>query len=147
MITFTKKKGGVLMETLSRSVTAVCLKREEAVSEIQRLHNKGYRQSEISVYSNLQRAKTLERLMGIEIENLQVHDIEEDQSWWESFKTGFLSGSESDDFTQSETVSTLTSLNNDSFSKPLDCLNHYEKELAEGKLVIVVDNYGSHAYI
>lgn len=135
------------METLNRSVTAVCLKREEAVSEIQRLHNQGYRQSEISVYSNSDRAKTLERLMGIEIKDLQVHNIEQNQSWWESFKTSFLSGSHSDDFTQSETVPTFTSLNNDSFAKPLDCLNHYEQELADGKLVIVVDNYGSHSHV
>lgn len=135
------------MVTISRSVTAVCVKREDAVSEIIRLLNKGYQQSDINVYSNSNRAKALGRLMGIEIQDLEIPETIDNQNWWDSFKTSFLNQKqlESIDNAESSTVATLTSLNNGARAKSIDCLNSYEKELASGKLVIVVDNYGSHS--
>lgn len=135
------------MVTISRSVTAVCVKREDSVSEIIRLLNKGYQQSDINVYSNSNRAKALGRLMGIEIQDLEIPETIDNQNWWDSFKTSFLNQKqlESIDNAESSTVATLTSLNNGARAKSIDCLNSYEKELASGKLVIVVDNYGSHS--
>ena len=133
------------METINRSVTTACMKREDAVTEIIRLYNKGYRHSEISVYSNSDRAKAIGRLMGIEVEDLEVPAVEDEQRWWQSFKTAFLSDTQAH-HSEMETPMSLAALNNGLRAKPIDCLNPYEKELASGKLVIVVDNYGSHTY-
>ena len=136
------------MNNLERTVTAVLMKREDAVSEIQRLHNQGYRQSEISVYSNPERAKTVERLMGIEVENVDVHYVEEDTSWWESIKHSFrFFVYETDDGNDRiRSVDESTSHQDNSQQQTTDLLSPYEKDLASGKLVIVVDNYGSHSH-
>ena len=136
------------MNNLERTVMAVLMKREDAVSEIQRLHNQGYRQSEISVYSNPERAKNVERLMGIEVENVDVHYVEEDTSWWESIKHSFrFFVYETDDGNDRiRSVDESTSHQDNSQQQTTDLLSPYEKDLASGKLVIVVDNYGSHSH-
>lgn len=136
------------MNNLERTVTAVLMKREDAVSEIQRLHNQGYRQSEISVYSNPERAKTVEHLMGIEVENVDVHHVEEDTTWWESIKHSFRffvyeTGDGND---RIRSVDESTSHQDNSQLQTTDLLSPYEKDLASGKLVIVVDKYGSHSH-
>ena len=134
------------MNNLERTVTAVLMKREDAVSEIQRLHNQGYRQFEISVYSNPERAKTVERLMGIEVENVDIHYVAEDTSWWESIKHSFrFFVYETDDGADHVRLVDETNRHLDN-SQTIDLLSPYKKDLASGKLVIVVDNYGSHSH-
>lgn len=136
------------MNNLERTVTAVLMKREDAVSEIQRLHNQGYRQSEISVYSNPERAKTVEWLMGIDVENVDVHYVEEDTTWWESIKHlfRFFVYETEDENDRIRSVDESTSHPDNSQLQTTDLLSPYEKDLASGKLVIVVDNYGSHSH-
>ena len=136
------------MNSLERTVTAVLMKREDAVSEIQRLHNQGYRQAEISVYSNPERAKTVERLMGIDEENVDVHYVEEDTTWWESIKHSFRFFIYETDKEKERVRSVDQSNHHENYSQEQtpDLLKPYEKDLASGMLVIVVDNYGSHSH-
>lgn len=136
------------MTNLNRTVTSVLMKREDAVTEIQRLHNQGYRQSEISVYSNPERAKTVERLMGIEVENVDVHYVGEDTTWWESIKDSFRFFVYETDNGKDRvrSVDEANSHLDNSQRQTPDLLIPYEKDLASGKLVIVVDNYGSHSH-
>lgn len=134
------------METTERKVIGVFMKREDAVAEIKRLHNKGYRQSDIRVYSNPERAQTVERLMGIDVKNVDVSHVEEDTSWWESIKHSFrffvYEDEDRDDRIRS--VEKTTPVDTASIKQMIACLKPYEQELAAGNLVIVVDHYGSY---
>lgn len=139
------------MDNSERTVVGVFMEREKAVREIQRLHNEGYKQSEISVYSNPERARTVERLMGIDVEDVDVSDVETDTSWWDTIKNSFrffvFDADEADNRVRAvddPKKERLAPLDDEAIRKTTGLLDPYRKDLAEGKLVIVVKDYGRH---
>lgn len=138
------------MENNSYTVIGTFLEREDAVREIQRLQNLGYTKSQINVYSNPKRAQTVERLMEIEVEGARTpqDEVEEDTSWWESIKDSFgFHAFHSEDGHQRLRIiegrkkEQASQLSNDDTTRTLDLLAPYTQDLADGKLVIVVENY------
>ena len=136
------------MENNNQKVIGTFLERDEAVREIQRLHNLGYTKSQINVYSNPERAQTVERLMEIEVEGAKVPQDEanEDTSWWESIKDSFgFHAFHSEDGHQRVRIiegrkkEESSQLPDEDMTRTLDLLAPYTQELADGKLVIVVD--------
>ncbi len=143
------------MENKKQTVIGAFLEREEAVREIQRLHNLGYAKSEINVYSNPERARTVERLMEIEVQGTAAdtsrrEDAQEDTSWWETIKDSFgFHAFHSEDGHQRVRIiegrkkEETSQLTEDEMAQTLELLEPYTQDLADGKLVIVVDNYGT----
>lgn len=140
------------MENTKRKVIGTFMEREEAVSEIQRLHNLGYTKSEINVYSSPERAQTVERLMEIEVEGADVsqEEMDEDTSWWETIKDSFgFHAFHSEDghhrvrIIEGRRKEDTRQLSETEMESTLELLEPYQQDLADGKLVIVVDNYGT----
>lgn len=139
------------MVQVKRTVVGVFMEREDAVREVQRLHNQGYKQSEVHIYSNPERARTVERLMGINVENVDVHHVDEDDSWWDTIKHSFkfyiYNADETDNRIRSLDNSNqkyLDPVTEEVVTDSMNLLEPYQKDLVQGKLVIAVDNYGSH---
>lgn len=138
------------MENKNRTVIGAFMERDQAVREIQRLHNLGYTKEEVNVYSSPERAQTVERLMGIEVEGAEVSEDEavEDTSWWDTIKGSFnLHAFHSEDghhyerIIEGEKREGIRPEPNRASSETLELLEPYQQDLADGKLVIVVDNY------
>ena len=140
------------MENNNRTVIGTFMERDEAVREIQRLHNLGYTKSEINVYSNPDRAQTVERLMEIEVQGTgpSQEKTDEDTSWWDSIKDSFgFHAFHSEDGHQMLRIiegrkeEKTTQLSDDERNQTLALLEPYTQDLTDGKLVIIVDNYGA----
>lgn len=141
------------MENKNQTVIGTFMERDEAVREIQRLHNLGYTKSEINVYSNPERAKTVERLIEIEVEGADVspEEAKEDNSWWETIKDSFnFHAFNSEDghqqlrIIEGQQKEGTRPSTDEELNRTLDILAPYTQDLADGKLVIVVDNYKNH---
>lgn len=138
-----------------RTVTGVFSDRMKAVNEIKRLENLDYTQEEIIVYTSPNRAKTVERILGIGVRDVEPINPNEDLSWWNSIKNSFTyfayEGEKEENKlrqikkpaqnTESEESSLLTEEKTRSY---IDFLKPYLKDINNDKLVIVVENYGRH---
>lgn len=151
--TETNDKEVINMENKDRTVIGTFMERDEAVSEIQRLHNLGYSKAEINVYSSPERAQDVERLMAIDVEGAEVVEDEavEDTSWWDTIKHSFnLHAFHSEDghhyerIIEGEKREDDRSASTEVSDETLELLEPYREDLANGKLVIMVDNYGKH---
>lgn len=140
-----------LVENNKSTVIGTFMERDQAVKEIQRLHNLGYTKAQINVYSNPERAQTVERLMEIEVEGAKVpqNDVDEDTSWWDSIKDSFsFHAFHSEDGHQRTRIiegrmREEESKHNNDMTQTVDLLAPYTQDLADGKLIIVVDNYNT----
>lgn len=144
------------MDYRRKKVTGVFEERMDAVNEIQRLNNLGYTQSEISVYTSPERSKTVERLMGISVEDIKLAKGKEDLSWWETIMNSFnfyaVGGDEANHRIRAIDSPDRTGLTPEAeeairggaSEEMRDFLTPYVEDIRDNKLVIVVDNYGKH---
>lgn len=141
------------MKNENKKVIGSFMARDEAVREIQRLHNLGYSKSEINVYSNPERAQTVERLIEIEVEGADVvqDEMSEDTSWWDTIKDSFgFHAFHSEDghqmirIIEGQQEENERKLSDEETDNILQLLKPYQEDLADGKLVIIVDDYGRH---
>lgn len=144
------------MEVNGKTVTGIFDERMDAVTEIQRLETLGYTKDQISVYTSAERAKTVERLMGIGVTDVDVADSsgEEDMSWWETIKNSFnfyaydgdeggtrIRSIDSPERTGGLTPEAEAAITGGTSTEMQEYLKPYADEIESGKLVIVVDNY------
>lgn len=136
------------MAKMERMVIGTFEERDDAIREIQRLHTAGYTAGEINVYANRERAQTVERMLGVEVEGVDVDEIDEDMSWWDSIKNAFSffvydadQGSHRIHPLDAADRSDLSPEMQDAMTHRHDVLEPYADDLAAGKLVIVVENY------
>lgn len=138
------------MENNKHTVIGTFFERDDAVREIQRLQNLGYTKSQINVYSSPERAQTVERLMEIEVEGAKAprNTADEDTSWWEAIKDSFSfhafhseDGHHRTRIIEGRMKEEASQLPDDEMTTTLDLLEPYTQDLADGKLVIVVENY------
>lgn len=144
------------MDYRTKKVVGVFKERMDAVNEIQRLDKLGYTQSEISVYTSPERAKTVEGLMGVNIEDIKVAQGDEDISWWETIMNSFnfyaIGGEETNNRIrsidnpdrQSLTPEAEDAIRGGASEEMREFLTPYADDIRNDKLVIVVDNYGRH---
>lgn len=137
------------MENNKHKVIGTFLERDDAVREIQRLQNLGYTKSQIHVYSNPERAQTVERLMEIEVEGTKVpqNETDEDTGWWDTIKDSFSfhafhseDGHHRTRIIEGRMKEEANQLKDDDIMQTLNLLAPYTQDLADGKLVIVVEN-------
>lgn len=137
------------MENNKHKVIGTFLERDDAVREIQRLQNLGYTKSQIHVYSNPERAQTVERLMEIEVEGTKVpqNETDEDTGWWDTIKDSFSfhafhseDGHHRTRIIEGRMKEEANQLTDDDIMQTLNLLTPYTQDLADGKLVIVVEN-------
>lgn len=138
------------MTEVERTVIGTVDRREDAVKEIQRLQEAGYSRSKINVYGNKDRARTVERLLGVEVEEPAAAELEEDEdlSWGETIKNSFNffvydpdQGDQRIRSVDSADRKELTPEAREAFTGTEELLDPYTKDIAAGKLVIIVDNY------
>lgn len=137
------------MENNKHKVIGTFLERDDAVREIQRLQNLGYTKSQIHVYSNPERAQTVERLMEIEVEGTKVpqNETDEDTGWWDTIKDSFSfhafhseDGHHRTRIIEGRMKEEANQLTDDDIMQTLNLLAPYTQDLADGKIVIVVEN-------
>lgn len=144
------------MDYRTKKVVGVYEDRMEAVNELQRLKELGYTQSDISVYTSPERAKTVEGLMGHKVEDVKVARGKEDMGWWETIMNSFnfysIGSDESNNRIRSIDYPDRTGLTPEaqeaiqggSTEEMRDFLTPYADDIRKDKLVIVVNNYGRH---
>lgn len=144
------------MDDTKRTVVGVFDERMDAVMEIQRLQNLGYSRDEINVYTSPERSKTVERLLGIGVTDVDTKHQEEDISWWETIKNSFnffaFDGDQGDKRIRSIddprrtglTLEAEASIRGGKNEGMVEFLAPYRSEIDNNKLVIVVHNYGRH---
>lgn len=129
--------------------------REEAVAEINRLRDLGYTQQSINVCGNSERARTVQELRGIEVEQVdtEANQNDEDMSWGETIKNSFNflvfdgdAGAQRIHTIDKADRTELSPEARNAMSGMTDLLEPYSEEIADGKLVIVVDNYTEHSH-
>lgn len=143
------------MENSDKQVFGPFDKRDAAVAEINRLRELGYSKDSINVYGNSERARTIQNLRGVDVEQTDGETIEndEDMSWWETIKNSFNfmvvdadQGNQRIRTIDAADRSELSPKAQESISGASNILEPYSEDIADGKIVIVVDDYGEHSH-
>lgn len=147
------------MKKNEKTVIGIFEERLDAVEELKRLQGLGYTQDQISVYTSPERSQTVARLMGLKVMDVDVEVTEQDEdiSWWETIKNSFnfytydgdeggnrIRSIDSPERTGGLTPEAEAAITGGASPEMQEYLKPYLAEIADNKLVIVVDNYGQH---
>ena len=147
------------MKKNEKTVIGIFEERLDAVEELKRLQGLGYTQDQISVYTSPERSQTVARLMGLKVMDVdaEVTEQDEDISWWETIKNSFnfytydgdeggnrIRSIDSPERTGGLPPEAEAAITGGASPEMQEYLKPYLAEIADNKLVIVVENYGQH---
>ena len=113
----------------------------EAASEVRRLKDLGYPKDKITLYTNADKVNALKDSRNIDVDVdtedtvERSRDEKDDRSFWEKFKDAF----------STETYDYDDRAQDPNYTRDDDVLYPYRSDIAEGKIVIVVEDYREDA--